>query len=130
MSSAASCALSKALETLGDFDAPAEKADKLFDILGRKVLGDEAMDKMKDVDIEKALDVIKGNEATAYFELITSSGTSAGVLSWGPCQQTDIYISASVNASAKLMGASAGEANKELWKKQIHASRPEGVNCA
>ena len=122
--------LSKALETLGDFDAPAEKADKLFDILGRKVLGDEAMDKMKDVSIEKALDVIKGNEATAYFELITSSGTSAGVLSWGPCQQTDIYISASVNASAKLMGASAGEANKELWKKQIHASRPEGVNCA
>ena len=122
--------MSKALKTLGDFDAPAEKADKLFDFLGRKVFGNEKMDAMKDVSIEKALDVIKGNEASAYFELITSSGTSAGVLSWGPCQQTDIYISASVNASAKLMGASAGEANKELWKKHIHAARPEGATCA
>jgi hypothetical protein len=122
--------LSKALKTLGDFDAPAEKADKLFDKLGRKVFGNEAMDKMKDVNIEKALDVIKGNEASAYFELVTSSGTSAGVLSWGPCQQTDVYISASVNASAKFMGESAGEANKELWKKHIHAARPEGATCA
>jgi len=122
--------LSKALKTLGDFDAPAEKADKLFDILGRKVFGNEKMDAMKDVNIEKALDVIKGNEASAYFELISSSGTSAGVLSWGPCEQTDVYISASVNASAKFMGKDAGEANKELWKKHLHASRPEGMDCA
>jgi hypothetical protein len=121
--------ISKALKTLSDFDKPAEKADKLFDKLGRKVFGDEKMDKMKDVNIEKALDVIKGNEASATFELITSSGTSAGVLSWGPCQQTDIYISASVAANAKLLGQSADEAKKELWKKHIHASKPEGVNC-
>jgi hypothetical protein len=73
--------------------------------------------------------VIKGNEASASFELISSSGTSAGVLSWGPCQQTDIYISASVAANAKLLGQSAGEAKKELWKKHIHASQPDGVNC-
>lgn len=121
--------ISKALKTLSDFDAPAEKADKLFDKLGRKIFGNEKMDALKDVNIEKALDMIKGNEASAYFELVTSSGTSAGVLSWGPCQQTDVYISASVNASAKLMGASAGEAQKELWKKHIHASKPDGVNC-
>jgi hypothetical protein len=121
--------ISKALKTLSDFDKPAEKADKLFDKLGRKVFGNEKMDKLKDVNIEKALDVIKGNEASASFELITSSGTSAGVLSWGPCQQTDIYISASVAANAKLLGQSAGEAKKELWKKHIHASKPDGVNC-
>ena len=121
--------ISKALKTLSDFDKPAEKADKLFDKLGRKVFGDEKMDKLKDVNVEKALDVIKGNEASATFELITSSGTSAGVLSWGPCQQTDIYISASVAANAKLLGQSANEAKKELWKKHIHASKPEGVNC-
>jgi hypothetical protein len=122
--------ISKALGTLSDFDKPAEKADQLFDKLGRKVFGDEKMDKMKDVNVEKALDVIKGNEASATFELITSSGTSAGVLSWGPCQQTDIYISASVAANAKLLGQSADEAKKELWKKHIHASKPEGMNCA
>jgi len=122
--------MSKALQTLSDFDKPAEQADKLFDKLGRKVFGDEKMDKMKDVNIEKALDVIKGNEASATFEMITSSGTSAGVLSWGPCQQTDIYISASVAANAKLLGQSADEAKKELWKKHIHASKPEGMNCA
>jgi hypothetical protein len=121
--------ISKALKTLSDFDKPAEKADKLFDKLGRKVFGDEKMDKMKDVNVEKALDMIKGNEASATFELITSSGTSAGVLSWGPCQQTDIYISASVAANAKLLGQSADEAKKELWKKHIHASKPEGMNC-
>jgi hypothetical protein len=121
--------ISKALKTLSDFDKPAEKADKLFDKLGRKVFGDEKMDKLKDVNVEKALDVIKGNEASATFELITSSGTSAGVLSWGPCQQTDIYISASVAANAKLLGQSANEAKKELWKKHIHASKPDGVNC-
>jgi hypothetical protein len=121
--------ISKALKTLSDFDKPAQKADKLFDKLGRKVFGDEKMDKLKDVNIEKALDVIKGNEASASFELITSSGTSAGVLSWGPCQQTDVYISASVSANAKLLGQSAGEAKKELWKKHIHASKPDGVNC-
>lgn len=121
--------ISKALKTLSDFDKPAEKADELFDKLGRKVFGDEKMDKLKDVNIEKALDVIKGNEASATFELITSSGTSAGVLSWGPCQQTDIYISANVAANAKLLGQSADEAKKELWKKHIHASKPEGVNC-
>jgi hypothetical protein len=121
--------LSKALKTLGDFDAPAAKADKLFDFLGRKVLGNDAMDKLKDVNIEKALDMIKGNEASAYFELISSSGTSAGTLSWGACEQTDVYISATVNASAKLMGQSAGEANKELWKKHLHASRPAEMNC-
>jgi hypothetical protein len=121
--------ISKALKTLSDFDKPAEKADKLFDMLGRKVFGDEKMDQMKDVNIKKALDVVKGNEASATFELITSSGTSAGVLSWGPCQQTDIYISASVAANAKLLGQSAGEAKKELWKKHIHASKPDGVNC-
>jgi hypothetical protein len=121
--------ISKALKTLSDFDKPAEKADKLFDKLGRKVFGDEKMDKLKDVNIEKALDVIKGNEASASFELITSTGTSAGVLSWGPCQQTDVYISASVAANAKLLGQSANEAKKELWKKHIHASKPDGVNC-
>lgn len=122
--------ISKALSTLSDFDKPAEQADKLFDKLGRKVFGDEKMDKLKDVNVEKALDVIKGNEASATFEMITSSGTSAGVLSWGPCQQTDIYISASVAANAKLLGQSADEAKKELWKKHIHASKPEGMNCA
>jgi hypothetical protein len=122
--------LSKALKTLGDFDAPAAKADKLFDLLGRKVFGNEKMDAMKDVNIEKALDMIKGNEASAYFQLVTSSGTSAGVLSWGPCTQTDVYISATVNASAKLMGQAAGEANKELWKKHIHAARPPNATCA
>jgi hypothetical protein len=122
--------ISKALKTLSDFDAPAEKADKLFDKLGRRVFGDDAMDKLKDVNIEKALDMIKGNEASASFELVTSSGTSAGVLSWGPCQQTDVYISATVNANAKILGASAGDASKELWKKHIHASRPEGADCA
>jgi hypothetical protein len=121
--------ISKALKTLSDFDKPAEKADKLFDKLGRKVFGDEKMDKLKDVNVEKALDVIKGNEASATFELVTSSGTSGGVLSWGPCQQTDIYISASVAANAKLLGQSAEEAKKELWKKHIHASKPDGVNC-
>jgi hypothetical protein len=121
--------ISKALKTLSDFDKPAEMADKAFDYLGRKVFGAEKMEKMKDVNIKKALDTIKGNEASASFELITSSGTSAGVLSWGPCQQTDIYISASVAANAKLLGQSAGEAKKELWKKHIHASKPDGVNC-
>ncbi len=122
--------ISKALKTLSDFDSPAGKADKLFDKLGRKVFGDDAMDKLKDVNVEKALDMIKGNEASAYFELVTSSGTSAGTLEWGACEQTDVYISATVNASAKLLGASAGEANKELWKKHIHASRPPNKNCA
>jgi hypothetical protein len=121
--------ISKALKTLSDFDKPAEMADKAFDYLGRKVFGAEKMEQMKDVNIKKALDTIKGNEASASFELITSSGTSAGVLSWGPCQQTDIYISASVAANAKLLGQSAGEAKKELWKKHIHASKPDGVNC-
>ena len=121
--------ISKALKTLSDFDKPAEKADKMFDMLGRKVFGNDAMDKLKDVNVEKALDVIKGNEASASFELVSSSGTSAGVLSWGPCQQTDIYISATVAANAKLMGNSAGEAKKELWKKHIHASHPDGMNC-
>ena len=121
--------LSKALKTLSDFDAPAEKADKIFDFLGRKVLGNDAMDKLKDVNVGKALDMIKGNEASAYFQLVTSSGTSAGVLDWGPCEQTDVYISATVNASAKMMGQSVGEANKELWKKHIHASHPAGMNC-
>lgn len=121
--------ISKALKTLGDFDAPAAKADKLFDMLGRKVFGNDAMDKLKDVNIEKALDVIKGNEASASFQLITSSGTSGGVLDWGPCQQTDIYISAHVAANAKLLGNGAGEAKKELWKKHIHASKPDGKNC-
>jgi hypothetical protein len=122
--------ITKALKTLGDFDAPAEKADKLFDFLGRKVFGNEKMDAMKDVSVGKALDMIKGNEASAYFQLVTSSGTSAGVLSWGPCQQTDVYISATVSASAKLMGKATDDAKKELWKKHIHASVPEGVNCA
>ncbi len=121
--------ISKALKTLSDFDKPAEQADKLFDKLGRKVFGDEKMDKMKDVNISKALDMVKGNEASASFELITSSGTSAGVLSWGPCQQTDIYISASVSANAKILGQSAGDAKQELWKKHLHASQPEGMNC-
>jgi hypothetical protein len=88
------------------------------------------MDAMKDVNLEKALDVIKGNEASAYFQLVTSSGTSAGVLSWGPCQQTDVYISATVNASAKLMGKAVGEESKELWKKHIHAAVPANATCA
>jgi hypothetical protein len=121
--------ISKALKTLSDFDKPAKAADKMFDILGRKAFGNDAMDKLKDVNVEKALDMVKGNEASASFELISSSGTSAGVLSWGPCQQTDIYISATVAANAKLMGKSAGEAKKELWKKHIHASKPAGMNC-
>jgi hypothetical protein len=121
--------ISKALKTFSDFDAPAAKADKAFDFLGRKILGNDAMDKLKDVNFEKAIDMIKGNEASASFELISSSGTSAGTQSWGACEQTDVYISASVNASAKLLGQAAGDAHKELWKKHIHASRPDGMNC-
>lgn len=121
---------SKALKSIGDFDDPAKKADALFDKLGRKVFGNDVMDKLPDVKISKALDMVKGNEASAWFELITSSGTSAGVLDWGACQQTDIYISAGVGANAKLLGESAGEAKKQLWKKHIHASKPPGKTCA
>ena len=121
--------LSKALPTLGDFAKPAAIADKLFDKLGRRVFGDEKIDKLKDVNIEKALDVIKGNEASASFELVSSSGTSAGVLMWGPCQQTDLYVSATVNANAKFLGTSAGDVSKELFKKHIHASKPPNKEC-
>jgi hypothetical protein len=38
-------------------------------------------------------------------------------------------ISASVAGNARLLGQSADEAKKKkLWKKHMHASKPEGMN--
>lgn len=125
--------LHKGLPMLKDmedrFGKAAKRADQLFDILGRRAFGDEAMDKMADVRITKAIEIVQNTEASAWFDIVTSVGTSAGTLSFGECQQTDTYITANVGVSAKLMGMVSGSKHEELWKKHNVAVRPPGRLC-
>ena len=72
-----------------------------------------------------------GSNAAAYIELTTTSGMShTGTAVMVPCTRTDLHMSVKVGASAKAFGQSVGDAEKEIFKKDVTRVRPsENALC-
>jgi hypothetical protein len=119
-----SIGVSKILKFDGVKDA-AEKADHYFDTLVTKAFGADALAKFKaspmsQVTAGNIVDAAMGSNAAAYIELTTSSGMShTGTAVLVPCTRTDLHMAASVGASAKAFGQSVGDAEKQIFKKDI-----------
>lgn len=130
-----SIGMSKILKFDGFKDAAA-KADKYFDILVNKAFGPEALDKFKkspmsQVTGSKIVDAAMGSSAAAYIELTTSSGMShSGTAAMVPCTRTDLHMAVKVGANAKAFGQAVGDADQEIFKKDMTRVQPsENALC-
>lgn len=116
--------MSKILKFTGIKEAAA-KADEYLDELVTSAFGAEALAKLKSspmgqVSGGNVVEAAMGSGAAAWIELTTSSGQShsgAGVMV--PCTRTDVHITGSVGTSAKAFGVSVGDADKEIFRKDI-----------
>jgi hypothetical protein len=119
-----SIGVSKILKFDGFKDA-ASKADKYFDKLATKVFGAEGLAKFKaspmsQVTAGKIVDAAMGSNAAAFIELTTSTGMShSGAAVMVPCTRTDVYLAATVGASANAFGQSVGNAEKKIFTKDF-----------
>lgn len=130
-----SIGVSKILKFDGIKEAAA-KADKYFDTLVSKAFGADALAKFKSSPMSqvtgtKIVDAAMGSNAAAYIELTTTSGMShTGTAVMVPCTRTDLHMSVKVGASAKAFGQSVGDAEKEIFKKDVTRVRPsENALC-
>jgi hypothetical protein len=130
-----SIGVSKILKFDG-FKEAAEKADGYLDQLVTKAFGAEALVKLKESPMSKVtggaiVDAAMGSSAAAFIELTTSSGQShSGSAAMVPCTRTDLHITASVGANASAFGVAVGDANKEIFRKDITRVKPsEDMLC-
>jgi len=131
--------LSIGMSKIFKFDGFAEgaaKADEYFDKLLNQAFGAEALAKFKSSPMSqvtgaKIVDAAMGSNGAAYIELTTSSGMShTGTAVMVPCTRTDLHMAVKVGASAKAFGQSVGDADREIFKKDITRVRPsENALC-
>lgn len=124
-----SLGVSKILKFDGMKEAAA-MADGYIDLLVTKAFGADGLEKFKSsplsqVTASKIVDAAMGSEAAAYIELLTTAGMShTGSTVMVPCIRTDVFLSAKVGVSAKAMGQSVGDVDKEIFKKTLTRVRP------
>ena len=118
------------------FKDAAAKADEYMDKIVGKVFGAEALAKLKNNPMSKVtggaiVDAAMGSGAAAYIELTTSSGQShSGSAAMVPCTRTDLHVTAGVGANASAFGVSVGNADKEIFRKDITRVKPsEDMLC-
>ena len=118
------------------FEEGAAKADEYFDKLVNKAFGAEALAKFKSSPMSqvtgtKIVDAAMGSNAAAYIELTTSSGMShTGTSVMVPCTRTDLHMAVQVGASAKAFGQAVGDADHEIFRKDVTRVRPsENALC-
>jgi len=131
-----SVGVSKVLKFDGVKEA-AEKADKAFDFLVGKTFGAEALAKFKNSPMSKVtgskiVDAAMGSDAAAYLQLVTSSGMShTGTAVMVACTRTDLHMAVKVGVSANAFGQSVGDAEKEIFKKDMTRVKPsENALCS
>jgi hypothetical protein len=123
----------KKLFKMTDIKEAAGKVDMIADQVAKRLLSQEQQYQLNKGPLGKfsfanAADVALGSNATAYFEFITTSGTSfSGMSAFNPCSRSDITLSANVGASAEAFKASVGKTEKNIFKKQITHIEPPGV---
>jgi hypothetical protein len=123
----------KKLFKMTDIKVAAERVDMIADQVAKRLLTPEQLDQFHQGPLGKftftnATDVALGSEATAYFEFVTTSGTSfSGMSAINPCSRSDISLSANVGASAEAFKASVGKTEKNIFKKKITVISPPGV---
>lgn len=115
----------------------AAKADQYFDKLVDKAFGAEALARFKQSPMSKVtgkgiVDAAMGSDAAAYIQLVTTSGMShSGTAAMVPCTRTDLHMAVKVGTSAHAMGQSVGNAEKEIYKKDLTRVFPsENALCA
>jgi hypothetical protein len=130
-----SIGVSKILKFDG-FKEAAEKADGYLDQIITKAFGAEGLEKYKSSPMSKVtggkiVDAALGSSAAAFIELTTSSGQShSGTAAMVPCTRTDLYITATVGANASAFGAAVGNADKQIFRKDVTRVRPsEDMLC-
>lgn len=118
------------------FKEAAAKADQYFDKLVNKAFGAEGLAKLKSSPMSqvtgtKIVDAAMGSNAAAYIELTTTSGmSSTGSAVLSPCTRTDLHMSVDVGASAQAFGQSVGDADRQIFKKDVTRVRPsENALC-
>lgn len=122
--------MSKVFKFEGFMEA-AGKADKIFDLLAKRVFGQEALDKYKSsaqaVTATKLVEMSMKSDAAAFIELVTSTGMShSGLSAITPCTRVDMSLSAIVGTSATALGQKVGDARKEIFKKALTTVMPKG----
>jgi len=123
----------KKIFKMTDIKEAAGKVDMIASQLAKRLLTPEQQKQFSSGPMGKfsfadAADTALGSEATAYFEFITTSGTSfTGMSAINPCSRSDITLSANVGAAAQAFKASVGKAEKNIFKKSITHIEPPGV---
>ena len=86
---------------------------------------------MSEVTATKIVDAAMGSNAAAYIQLVTTSGMSyTGSAVMVPCSRTDLHMGVKVGASAKAFGQSVGDADKEIFGKDLTRVYPsENALC-
>lgn len=76
----------------------------------------------------KAMKDAVASDATAYIELVTTSGMShSGMSVLTPCTRTDLHVDVTVGVSAQVLGQSLGKSNKQVYEKDITEVDPPGA---
>jgi len=110
----------------------AKKADEYFALLVTKAFGADALAKFRssplsEITATKIVDTALGSDAAAYIELVTTNGMShTGNLAMVPCTRNDLHMAVNVGASAEAFGQSVGNAEKEIFKKDVTRVFPSG----
>jgi hypothetical protein len=114
-------------------ESAAEKVDQIADYLAKKALSPDVYDAFKASKfgtdpISKGVKAMTQSDATAFFEMVTSSGMSfTGASAIVPCTRHDIHLWGKVGVSAQLMGMDMGATTKDIYKKDFTRIDPPGT---
>lgn len=112
-------------------ETAAAVVDKLANALAKKVLSEDTYSKLTqkvgtDV-ISRGVKSVTSSDATAFFEMVTSAGmSSTGMSVIAPCTRHDFHLWGKVGVSAQLMGVSAGQAAKDIFRTDLTRIDPPG----
>lgn len=119
------------------FSPEMTKAAKYVDAIAKRLIsglyGKEGLAKLKASPMGgfswgKAMKDAVSSDATAYIELVTSTGMShSGMSVLTPCTRTDLHVDVTVGVSAQVLGQSLGKNNKQVYQKDITSIDPPGT---
>lgn len=117
-----------------DMKKAAAVVDAAADIAARALLTGDQYEAFKasalgKLGLSNAIHNAIKSDAEAYIELISSAGmSSSGISAITPCTRHDIHLIGKVGVSAEAFGNQVGEAEKEIFKKDLVRIDPPGTH--
>ncbi len=119
------------------FSPEMRKAAEVVDAVARRLVGglygQKGLDRLAGSPMGgfswgKAMDDALSSDATAFIELVTSSGMShSGMSVLTPCTRTDLHMDVTVGVSAQVLGQKLGKSNEQVFEKDIERVEPPGA---